>query len=36
MDNSFPVLDINVTETQVCLSIEVYTIRLPPPEVQNI
>ncbi|XP_031222050.1 uncharacterized protein C18orf63 homolog isoform X2 [Mastomys coucha] len=29
------VLDINVTETQVCLSIEVYTIRLPPPELQE-
>ncbi|XP_023399495.1 uncharacterized protein C18orf63 homolog [Loxodonta africana] len=26
------VLDINVTETQVCLSIEACTIRLPPPE----
>eukprot|EP00069_Balaena_mysticetus_P019502 bmy_02527T0 len=26
------VLDINVTETQVCLSIEAYTIRLPPPQ----
>nr|XP_021520174.1 uncharacterized protein C18orf63 homolog [Meriones unguiculatus] len=29
------VLDINVTETQVCLSIEVYTIRLPPPELKD-
>ncbi|XP_027259557.2 uncharacterized protein C18orf63 homolog [Cricetulus griseus] len=29
------VLDINVTETQVCLSIEVYTIRLPPPELKE-
>ncbi|XP_021070003.2 uncharacterized protein C18orf63 homolog [Mus pahari] len=29
------VLDINVTETQVCLSIEVYTIRLPPAELQE-
>ncbi|XP_053520135.1 uncharacterized protein C18orf63 homolog [Artibeus jamaicensis] len=29
------VLDINVTETQVCLSIEAYTIRLPPPELQE-
>ncbi|XP_028624792.1 uncharacterized protein C18orf63 homolog [Grammomys surdaster] len=29
------VLDINVTETQVCLSIEVYTIRLPPPKLQE-
>nr|KAF6357926.1 hypothetical protein mPipKuh1_001715 [Pipistrellus kuhlii] len=28
-------LDINVTETQVCLSIEVYTIRLPQPELQE-
>ncbi|GAB1301915.1 Predicted gene, 17266 [Apodemus speciosus] len=35
MVNSFSVLDINVTETQVCLSIEVYTIRLPPPELQE-
>ncbi|XP_023555846.1 uncharacterized protein C18orf63 homolog [Octodon degus] len=26
------VLNVNVTETQVCLSIEVCTIRLPPPE----
>lgn len=30
------VLDINVTETQVCLSIEAYTVRLPPPEVPHI
>uniref|UniRef100_A0A8C0LYZ4 DUF4708 domain-containing protein n=1 Tax=Canis lupus familiaris TaxID=9615 RepID=A0A8C0LYZ4_CANLF len=29
------VLDINVTETQVCLSIEAYTIRLPPPELRE-
>ncbi|XP_041496733.1 uncharacterized protein C18orf63 homolog [Microtus oregoni] len=29
------VLDINVTETQVCLSVDVYTIRLPPPELQE-
>ncbi|KAG8504382.1 putative protein C18orf63 [Galemys pyrenaicus] len=29
----FSVLDINVTETHICLSVEVYTIRLPPPEV---
>ncbi|XP_059102444.1 uncharacterized protein C18orf63 homolog [Peromyscus eremicus] len=29
------VLDINVTETQVCLSIEVYTVRLPPPELKE-
>ncbi|XP_012978861.2 uncharacterized protein C18orf63 homolog [Mesocricetus auratus] len=29
------VLDINVTETQVCLSIEVCTIRLPPPELKE-
>ncbi|XP_070277655.1 uncharacterized protein C18orf63 homolog [Myotis yumanensis] len=28
-------LDINVTETQVCLSIEAYTIRLPPPELKE-
>ncbi|KAF6302702.1 hypothetical protein mRhiFer1_001751 [Rhinolophus ferrumequinum] len=26
------VLNINVTETQVCLSIDAHTIRLPPPE----
>ncbi|XP_052598679.1 uncharacterized protein C18orf63 homolog isoform X8 [Peromyscus californicus insignis] len=30
------VLDINVTETQVCLSIEVYTVRLPPPEENKV
>uniref|UniRef100_A0A8C8URZ2 Predicted gene, 17266 n=1 Tax=Peromyscus maniculatus bairdii TaxID=230844 RepID=A0A8C8URZ2_PERMB len=35
MFNSFSVLDINVTETQVCLSIEVYTIRLPTPELKE-
>ncbi|XP_045152224.1 uncharacterized protein C18orf63 homolog isoform X2 [Echinops telfairi] len=29
------VLDINVTETQVCLSIEACTIRLPPPKLQE-
>ncbi|XP_008848915.1 uncharacterized protein C18orf63 homolog [Nannospalax galili] len=29
------VLDINVTETQVCLSVEVCTIRLPPPELKE-
>ncbi|XP_033031667.1 uncharacterized protein C18orf63 homolog [Trachypithecus francoisi] len=29
------VLNINVTETQVCLSIEVCTIRLPPPELKE-
>ncbi|CAO2594640.1 Uncharacterized protein C18orf63 [Lemmus lemmus] len=29
------VLDINVTETQVCLSIEAYTVRLPPPELKE-
>ncbi|XP_077608851.1 uncharacterized protein C18orf63 homolog [Crocuta crocuta] len=29
------VLDINVTETQVCLSVEAYTIRLPPPELRE-
>ncbi|XP_011365646.1 uncharacterized protein C18orf63 homolog [Pteropus vampyrus] len=29
------VLNINVTETQVCLSIEAYTIRLPPPELRE-
>ncbi|XP_070131962.1 uncharacterized protein C18orf63 homolog isoform X1 [Equus caballus] len=29
------VLDINVTETQVCLSIEAYTIRLPPPKLRE-
>ncbi|XP_054549964.1 uncharacterized protein C18orf63 homolog [Talpa occidentalis] len=29
------VLDINVTETHICLSIEVYTIRLPPPELSD-
>lgn len=32
----FSVLNINVTETQVCLSIDAYTIRLPPPEVPRI
>ncbi|XP_060030029.1 uncharacterized protein C18orf63 homolog [Erinaceus europaeus] len=29
------VLDISVTETQICLSVEVYTIRLPPPELRE-
>ncbi|TKC44810.1 hypothetical protein EI555_006835 [Monodon monoceros] len=29
------VLDINVTETQVCLSVEAYTIRLPPPQLRE-
>ncbi|XP_047552204.1 uncharacterized protein C18orf63 homolog isoform X2 [Lutra lutra] len=29
------VLDINVSETQVCLSIEAYTIRLPLPELRE-
>ncbi|XP_076991352.1 uncharacterized protein C18orf63 homolog isoform X4 [Tamandua tetradactyla] len=29
------VLNINVTETQVCLSIEVCTVRLPPPELKE-
>ncbi|XP_053427144.1 uncharacterized protein C18orf63 homolog [Nycticebus coucang] len=29
------VVDINVTETQVCLSIEACTIRLPPPELKE-
>uniref|UniRef100_A0A2K5DJ40 Chromosome 18 open reading frame 63 n=1 Tax=Aotus nancymaae TaxID=37293 RepID=A0A2K5DJ40_AOTNA len=29
------VLNINVTETQVCLSIEACTIRLPPPELEE-
>ncbi|XP_048219245.1 uncharacterized protein C18orf63 homolog [Perognathus longimembris pacificus] len=29
------VLDINVTETQICLSIEVCTIRLPPAELKE-
>ncbi|XP_058133877.1 uncharacterized protein C18orf63 homolog [Dasypus novemcinctus] len=29
------VLDINVTETQVCLSVEACTIRLPPPELRE-
>uniref|UniRef100_A0A4X1TZ59 DUF4708 domain-containing protein n=1 Tax=Sus scrofa TaxID=9823 RepID=A0A4X1TZ59_PIG len=29
------VLGINVTETQVCLSIEAYTIRLPPPQLRE-
>ncbi|XP_021097828.1 uncharacterized protein C18orf63 homolog isoform X2 [Heterocephalus glaber] len=29
------VLDINVTEAQVCLSIEVCTVRLPPPELKE-
>ncbi|KFO38433.1 hypothetical protein H920_00167 [Fukomys damarensis] len=29
------VLDVNVTEAQVCLSIEVCTIRLPPPELKE-
>ncbi|XP_008582575.1 PREDICTED: uncharacterized protein C18orf63 homolog [Galeopterus variegatus] len=29
------VLDINVTETQVCLSIEACTVRLPPPELKE-
>ncbi|XP_074195940.1 uncharacterized protein C18orf63 homolog [Rhinolophus sinicus] len=29
------VLNINVTETQVCLSIDAYTIRLPPPELRE-
>ncbi|XP_063087513.1 uncharacterized protein C18orf63 homolog [Cavia porcellus] len=29
------VLDVNVTETQICLSIEVCTIRLPPPELEE-
>ncbi|XP_045743888.1 uncharacterized protein C18orf63 homolog [Mirounga angustirostris] len=29
------VLDINVTESQVCLSIEAYTIRLPLPELRE-
>ncbi|XP_040840712.1 uncharacterized protein C18orf63 homolog [Ochotona curzoniae] len=29
------VLDINVTETQVCLSVEACTIRLPPPELEE-
>nr|XP_035127240.2 uncharacterized protein C18orf63 homolog isoform X2 [Callithrix jacchus] len=28
-------LNINVTETQVCLSIEACTIRLPPPELEE-
>lgn len=32
----FSVLNINVTETQVCLSIDAHTIRLPPPEVPHI
>uniref|UniRef100_A0A8C3X9B5 Chromosome 18 open reading frame 63 n=1 Tax=Catagonus wagneri TaxID=51154 RepID=A0A8C3X9B5_9CETA len=30
------VLDINVTETQVCLSIEAHTIRLPPPQLREL
>ncbi|KAM6167143.1 uncharacterized protein C18orf63 homolog [Erethizon dorsatum] len=29
------VLDVNVTETQICLSVEVCTIRLPPPELKE-
>ncbi|XP_058532745.1 uncharacterized protein C18orf63 homolog [Ochotona princeps] len=29
------VLDISVTETQVCLSVEACTIRLPPPELEE-
>ncbi|XP_031802567.1 uncharacterized protein C18orf63 homolog isoform X1 [Sarcophilus harrisii] len=29
------VLDINVTESQLCLSIEVCTIRLPPPQLND-
>ncbi|XP_069424922.1 uncharacterized protein C18orf63 homolog [Ovis canadensis] len=29
------VLDINVTSTQVCLSIEAHTIRLPPPQLRE-
>ncbi|XP_054439356.1 uncharacterized protein C18orf63 homolog [Pteronotus mesoamericanus] len=29
------VLDINVTESQVCLSVEAYTVRLPPPELKE-
>ncbi|XP_070309071.1 uncharacterized protein C18orf63 homolog isoform X2 [Odocoileus virginianus] len=28
-------LDINVTATQVCLSIEAHTIRLPPPQLRE-
>ncbi|XP_055272761.1 uncharacterized protein C18orf63 homolog [Moschus berezovskii] len=29
------VLDINVTATQVCLSIEAHTVRLPPPQLRE-
>ncbi|XP_069324714.1 uncharacterized protein C18orf63 homolog [Eulemur rufifrons] len=29
------VLNINVTETQVCISIEACTVRLPPPELKE-
>ncbi|XP_012581257.1 PREDICTED: uncharacterized protein C18orf63 homolog [Condylura cristata] len=29
------VLDISVTETHTCLSVEVYTVRLPPPELSD-
>ncbi|XP_061450520.1 uncharacterized protein C18orf63 homolog [Rhineura floridana] len=29
------VMDINVSETQVCISVEVFTVRLPPPELED-
>ncbi|XP_019379956.1 PREDICTED: uncharacterized protein C18orf63 homolog [Gavialis gangeticus] len=29
------VMDLNVTETQVCISLEAFTIRLPPPELED-
>ncbi|XP_055987501.1 uncharacterized protein C18orf63 homolog [Sorex fumeus] len=28
-------LDINVTESQICLSVEAYMIRLPPPQIED-
>ncbi|XP_053252617.1 uncharacterized protein C18orf63 homolog isoform X2 [Podarcis raffonei] len=29
------VMDINVSETQLCISVEVFTVRLPPPELEE-
>ncbi|XP_059580262.1 uncharacterized protein C18orf63 homolog [Alligator mississippiensis] len=29
------VMDLSVTETQVCISLEAFTIRLPPPELED-
>nr|XP_056710926.1 uncharacterized protein C18orf63 homolog [Euleptes europaea] len=29
------VMDINVSETQICFSVEVCTVRLPPPELED-